>query len=141
MDDGGLVSDSLTIEIVKDRLSQPDCQNGAVLDGFPRTEVQARALDQLLADTFKSSVALAPLFVVSREVTTHRIQGRARHEGRADDAPAVADKRFDVYQQNIEPLVDYYRAKGLLATIDAGQNVDQVTAQIIPLIEQRVRGA
>jgi adenylate kinase len=141
MDRGGLVSDDLTIEMVKDRLSQPDCHRGVLLDGFPRTVVQAEALDGLLSDAFESGVALAVLFEVNREATINRILRRAKQEARADDSPDVVEKRFEVYRQNTEPLIKYYRDKGLLEAVDASKDVKAVTAQVTPLIEQRLSRA
>jgi adenylate kinase len=132
---GDLVSDDLTIEIVKDRLAKEDCKKGAVLDGFPRTIPQAEALDELLASTFKSKVALVPLFDVSKEETVRRIMGRSQQESRADDSPEVAENRFKVYVENTAPLVDYYERSGVLVRINAEQSIDQVTNDLREVID------
>lgn len=141
MDEGGLVPDADTIEMVKARLAEPDCKKGAMLDGFPRTVVQAQALDKLLADTFKSSVGLVPVFHVSREEIIRRILKRAADEGRADDTPEVAEKRYEVYRANTEPLIEYYTAKGLVVTLDASRTIDEVAAQLMPLVEKKLSKA
>jgi adenylate kinase len=141
MDDGGLVPDADTVEMVKTRLAEADCRQGAILDGFPRTVVQAQALDNLLADAFGSAVALVPVFDVGREETVRRILDRAKKEGRADDTPEVAERRYAVYLKDTEPLIDYYAAKGLVVTIDAGKTIDDVAAQLMSVIEGRLNKA
>lgn len=141
MDSGGLVADEDTIEMVRERLSKPDCANGAILDGFPRTLPQARALDELLDKTFQSSVVLVPVFEVSREEVIRRILDRAKKENRADDTPEVAARRFEVYSRDTEPLIDYYTAKGVVKSIDASKPIEEVTEELLPLIEGMVSKA
>lgn len=141
MDAGGLVPDEDTIEMVKERLSEPDCVKGVILDGFPRTVVQARALDDLLKNTFNSSVRLVPVFDVSREEVVRRILERSKAEGRTDDTPEVANKRFEVYLKNTEPLIAYYTNKGVVVTIDASRSIEEVSAELVPLIEGTVSKA
>lgn len=141
LDSGGLVPDEDTIEMVRERLSKPDCAKGVILDGFPRTVVQAKALDDLLAKSFNSSVRLVPVFEVNREEIVKRIVDRASKESRADDTPEVANTRFDVYLKNTEPLIDYYKSKGVVATIDASKSIEEVSAQLDPLIEGTVSKA
>jgi adenylate kinase len=137
LDSGGLVPDEDTIEMVRERLAKPDCAAGAILDGFPRTVVQAQALDELLAKAFKSGVAVVPVFEVNREEVVRRILDRASKDGRADDTPEVANKRFEVYLENTEPLIKYYESKGLVVRIDASRPIEEVTAQLRPLIAEK----
>ncbi len=135
---GALVPDDVTIEVVKERLAQDDCKPGATLDGFPRTTVQAEALDNLLKGSFNSRVTIVPLFEVPREVVVGRILGRARQEGRQDDTPEVADERYKVYSENTAPLVDYYDRKGVLVRINADQPIAKVTAELMAAIKNRI---
>jgi len=141
LDSGGLVPDEDTIQMVKDRLGQPDCAKGVILDGFPRTLGQAKALDELLDKAFKSRVALVPVFDVSREEVVKRILDRAHKENRADDTPEVAAKRFEVYLKDTEPLIAYYTAKGVVKTLDASRSIEEVTADLMPLIQGAVSKA
>jgi len=135
LDSGGLVPDEDTIELVKNRLSEPDCAKGVILDGFPRTVVQAEALDNLLKTTFNSSVTLVPVFEVSREEVVRRILDRAKKENRADDTPEVANTRFEVYLKSTEPLINYYKSKGVVVSLDASRSIEEVNAELVPLIE------
>lgn len=141
MDAGGLVPDEDTIQMVKERLAKPDCANGVILDGFPRTLPQAKALDELLDKTFQSGVKVVPVFDVSRDEVVKRILDRAKKEGRADDTPEVAAKRFEVYLKDTEPLIAYYTAKGVVKTLDASRSIDEVTQELMPLIEGAVSKA
>ena len=138
LDSGGLVPDEDTIQMVKDRLAQPDCAKGVILDGFPRTLGQAKALDELLEKAFKSRVELVPVFEVSREEVVKRILDRAKKENRADDTPEVAAKRFEVYLKDTEPLINYYTAKGVVKTLDASRSIEEVTAELMPIIGEAV---
>jgi adenylate kinase len=135
---GDLVDDQTTVEIVEDRLSQPDCsERGAILDGFPRNVDQAEALKKLLADR-NTGVTLALLIDVPKEVTIQRITGRARREGRKDDTPEVAERRYQVYLGETEPLVEYYDQQALLRRINGDQTIDEVTADLVKTIQQAV---
>ena len=113
MDAGELVPDSVTIAMVRDRLSKPDCVEGAILDGFPRNPSQAKALDELLAEFSGRGLLL-----------------RAELEGRADDNEETVRTRMRVYQEQTEPLLAYYREKGLLVEINGVQTVDEVFADL-----------
>jgi len=131
MDRGDLVSDEVVVAIVSERLDAPDCGNGFILDGFPRTIPQAEALDAMLAE---KGIALDAVieFRVDADVLVERVLNRARETGaaRADDNEEVIRKRLDVYQTQTAPLVDYYRGKGLLRSVDGMSSVDGVAAEI-----------
>lgn len=161
MDKGELVPDDVTIQMVEDRLSKPDCEKGAVLDGFPRTPAQAEALDALLTK-LNSSVKVVPCINVPDEVLVERLSGRwmstsgrvyhavynppktkwiddvdgSQLYQREDDKPATVRHRIEVYHQQTAPLIDYYRVKGLLVDIDGTQNIDGVTKDLIEAVSE-----
>ena len=144
MEQGQLVPDELTIRLVKERTAQPDCQNGYILDGFPRTPAQAASLEKLAAEQGNSIVAIQ--IDVPRELLEKRMTGRRncpvcgeiyniyfkppRHDNvcdfhpeaelvhRADDNVETVKARLATYEQQTQPLIDYYKAAGLLRTVD-----------------------
>jgi adenylate kinase len=134
MDAGELVPDSVTIAMVRDRLSQPDCADGAILDGFPRNPSQAAALDELLEE-LNGRVVIVPYIHVSQEALVQRLVKRAELEGRADDNEETIRNRMRVYQNQTEPLLTYYRDKGLLVEINGEQTIEEVSAALHQAIE------
>lgn len=160
MDKGELVPDDVTIRMVEERLSRPDCEKGAVLDGFPRTTDQAEALDDLL-EKFGGSVELVPFIKVPDEVLVERLSGRwmspsgrVYHEKynpptvkwiddidgsqlyqREDDKPETVRHRIDVYNEQTAPLIAYYREKGILVEIDGTQSIEDVFADIMAAVK------
>jgi len=161
MDRGDLVPDDITIAMVLDRLSKPDCAKGALLDGFPRTLAQAEALDTALA-VQGHKVSLVPLIAVPDEVVVERLSGRLicrecqtpfhkvynpfqtcpydKCNGefiyqRDDDKPETVRSRLKVYWEQTSPLIDYYRDKGVLVEIDGDQPMEAVEAQLRAAIE------
>jgi adenylate kinase len=130
LDAGDLVPDALTIEVVRARLAQDDTANGFVLDGFPRTIAQAEALDRLLVEIDRGELSVVLDFQVSDEIAVQRLLGRAGVEGRSDDAPDRIQHRLDVYHEKSEPLVEYYRARGILVGIHADRTVEDVFAEV-----------
>jgi adenylate kinase len=130
LDDGDLVPDELTIEIVRARLGQDDTARGFVLDGFPRTLAQAEALDRVLAEIDRGDLCVVLDFQVSDEIAVQRLLGRAGLEGRSDDVPDLVQHRLDVYHEKSEPLVEYYRARGILVGIHADRTVEEVFAEV-----------
>lgn len=132
MDRGDLVSDTIVNGIVSERLDGEDCKAGFVLDGFPRTIPQADALGQMLVDKGMQLDAVIQI-TADADVLVARIANRAKESSggaRADDNVEVVRNRLEVYKQQTAPLVDYYRGKGLLRTVDGTQPIDQVTAEI-----------
>lgn len=126
MDKGELVPDEVTVDMVRDRLSQPDAAQGAILDGFPRTIAQAEALDQMLAE-LGGRINIVPHMVVDSEELVQRLVKRAEIEGRADDADeATIRNRMRVYEEQTRPLLDFYRARGLVADVNGGQSIEAV---------------
>jgi adenylate kinase len=130
LDDGDLVPDDLTIEVVRARLAQDDTARGFVLDGFPRTLAQAEAFDRVLAEIDRGELCVVLDFQVSDEIAVHRLLGRAGVEGRSDDTPDRIQHRLDVYHEKSEPLVEYYRARGILVGIHADRTVEEVFAEV-----------
>jgi adenylate kinase len=125
MSRGQLVPDQLIIDLIHQRLKQPDCHAGYLLDGFPRTIAQAEALDRLLAGR------RTPLDVVLElAVPEEELFRRLARRGRADDAPEVIRQRLVAYNQQTEPLLDYYRRQNLLQRIDGLGTVDEIFARI-----------
>jgi len=156
MDAGGLVPDEVTIGIVRDRLGKADCQNGFLLDGFPRTTAQAEALDKLLADMDRQIDAV--LYIdVDRDSLLERLTGRricsqcgatyhvtlnpSKVPGvcdkcggelyqRDDDSKETVKTRLEVNENQQQPLLDFYKAKNCLRTIDGDQEIDDVFASV-----------
>jgi adenylate kinase len=162
MDKGELVPDDVTIAMVLDRLSREDCDDGALLDGFPRTIPQAEALNRALAEEGES-IDLVLNIQVPEDVLIKRVTGRrlCRQCGasyhleykppeepgvcdkcggelyqRDDDTKETARKRLEVYREQTQPLVDYYSAKDLLVNIDGDQSIDEVTESLLEAIEK-----
>ena len=135
MDKGELVPDEVTVAMVRERLSQPDCENGAILDGFPRTSAQAEALDTLLRE-FSAKIAVVPFIHVNQDVLVDRLAKRAEIEGRADDNEETIRTRMEVYHLETAPLLDYYENRGLLLKIDGEQSIDDVSSDLIKVIKQ-----
>ncbi len=160
MNRGELVPDDVTIAMIRERLQRPDCAEGALLDGFPRTPKQADALAAMLSETV-SSVDCVPYISVPAPILVERLSGRwtCRAEGhiyhttfnppvqpgicdvdgselyqRDDDKPETVSRRIDVYMEQTAPLIDYYRQRGLLAEIDGQQSIDEVTGQLLAAI-------
>ena len=131
MDRGDLVSDAIVNGIVSERIDQADCRNGFVLDGFPRTIAQADTLGTMLASKGLKLDAVVEI-TADADTLVARVANRAKETGgaRADDNAEVARKRLDVYRELTEPLVAYYRGKGLLKTVDGMAPVEEVTAAI-----------
>ena len=129
VESGALVPDELIVEVIRERLSQPDAQSGFVLDGFPRTIGQAEALDALLAELGRPLEIVLEL-ELEQETAVERMLGRAAEQGRADDTPEVIKNRFEVYRRQTEPLSNYYRSKRILGAIDAAPSMDEVFTEI-----------
>ncbi len=129
MASGRLVPDELTIAMIEERLSQPDAQEGFVLDGFPRNLAQAEALDQMLGGIGRGLDAIL-FFDVPDEVGMQRALDRAKLESRADDTPAVIAKRLEIYHSETEPIVEHYRATGKLVPLHADRSIDEVWSEI-----------
>jgi adenylate kinase len=133
MDRGDLVSDEVVNGIVSERLDQEDARKGFILDGYPRTIPQAEELDEMLADKGMALDAVVEI-TADAETLTRRIVNRAKENAaagaRADDNEDVIRNRLTVYREQTAPLVEHYRRKGLLKSVDGMASVDVVTAAI-----------
>ncbi len=161
MDQGALVPDELTLELIMDRFTNDDCKNGYVLDGFPRTIPQAEALTKALADK-QDAVDYAINVDVPDEAIVTRMSGRracltcggtyhikfnpTKVEGvcdacggelvlRADDKPETVQKRLDVYHEQTQPLIDYYQTQNILKEVDGTLPLEEVFGAIIAILE------
>jgi adenylate kinase len=130
---GRLVGDDLIISLVAERLEQPDTVNGFVLDGFPRTIPQAAALDALLSE--RGGVSVIALVVHADEVVR-----RLAVRGREDDEAFVIKERLAVYARETEPVLEYYRRRGVVTVLDGNRPLDEVTAEIDEVILKRAKG-
>ncbi|MEO9685069.1 MAG: adenylate kinase [Tateyamaria sp.] len=162
---GGLVSDQIVIDILRDRLAEPDCATGVILDGFPRTTVQAKALDALLVESKQRIDSVISLDVDDAAMVT-RVAGRytcaSCGEGyhdtfkvpatagvcdncggtdmkrRADDTVEAAGARLEAYHAQTAPLIDYYDGHGVLSRVDAMRQINDVAAALRGLIKSAV---
>ena len=135
LDSGQLVSDELMIQLIRNRLEEPDAAEGFVLDGFPRTWAQARALDAMLREIGRDLDVVFEL-QTSDGVSTERLLKRAREESRADDTPEVIAERLATYHRETEPLVEHYRTSGNLVGIHAARSINEVFSEIQDALEQ-----
>jgi len=125
MSAGELVPDELMLGLIRERLAQPDAQEGWILDGFPRTVPQAEFLNHLL-DEIKQPFD----FAVNLDVTDEVIIARLLKRGRQDDDESVIRHRLDVYRQQTEPLIDFYRSRQRLVSINGNQTMESVQADL-----------
>ncbi len=136
MDRGEYVPDSLTNELVRDRLSHEDAKQGFLLDGYPRTVDQVHELDAILTESATALDVVVQLTADNDELV-RRLAKRAEIEGRADDTPEVIRRRLEVYDSQTAPLIDIYAARGLVAMIDGLGEISDVTERIIEALEAR----
>ncbi len=132
---GALVPDDVTIALIRERLSDTDALHGFVLDGFPRNEAQATALDEMLAAIGRALDAIL-FFDLPDEVAIERMLGRAVEENRSDDTPEVIARRLATYHSETEPIVDHYRQTGKLVTLHADRAILEVYAEIQSALEE-----
>ena len=129
MDQGRLVPDPLVVAMVDEKLNEPQFEKGCLFDGFPRTLSQARSLDDSLAKRGTPLDMALELRADENELIARMLR-RASAEKRVDDNPQTIAHRFEVYRQQTEPLLDYYRFKGILKVIDAMGTPDEVFGRI-----------
>ena len=167
IDRGALVPDDITVKMILDRLKEPDCANGVLLDGFPRNIPQAQALDKGLQDNGKQ-VDLVVYLEVPREVLLERLSGRyiCRAQGhvynvntnppkvpgkcdidgsdlyqRSDDRGEAVQKRLDIFFNTTIRLLDYYGTQGKVARVNGNQGIDTVAHELVRTIRQHRKGA
>ena len=131
---GELVSDEILLGMLEDRFSRPDTRGGFILDGYPRNLAQADALDGLL-QRIGQPMDYAVQLEVAQDLLVERIAGRAKQEGRADDAPEAVRKRLQVYDEQTAPVIGFYRQHGQLTVIDGVGSLDEVFTRILEAID------
>jgi adenylate kinase len=134
-DAGELVPDDLMIELIRERLSQPDAEGGFVLDGFPRTLEQADALDDMLLE-IGSPLDVVFDLQIDEPTTVLRLLGRAQEEGRSDDTPEAIAKRLELFHDATMPVIEHYRAQGKIVGVHAAGTVNEVFNEIQEALEQ-----
>ncbi len=136
MDRGEYVPDSLTNDLVRDRLAQADAADGFLLDGYPRTADQVAELDDILAEKAQHLDAVVMLSADVDEVV-RRLLNRAVEQGRTDDTEEVIRHRLDVYEEQTAPLISVYAARDLVITVDGLGEVAEVTNRIVEALAAR----
>jgi adenylate kinase len=126
---GALVPDDVTIPVIRDRLAEEDARRGFVLDGYPRNEPQAEALDNMLR-TIGRTLDAVLFFDLPDDAATERMLGRAAAESRPDDTPEVIARRLQTYHEETEPIVEHYRLSGKLVPLHAERTIPEVYAEI-----------
>lgn len=140
MDQGHLVPDEVVIAMVEERVRRDDVTDGFLLDGFPRTVAQAKALDDTLAADGHAIDGVIRLLVDDGELVS-RLLRRAEEQGRSDDTREVIEKRLAVYREETEPLVDLYRERGLLREVDGTGEIPQVRNRVFDAVRDVGRSA
>jgi adenylate kinase len=136
MDRGEYVPDSLTNALVADRLANDDCEHGFLLDGYPRTLDQVRALDDVLAAQGNKLDVVVEL-TVDPDIVIDRIRGRATEQGRADDTEDVMRNRLELYARETAPLIQVYGGREILVSVDGIGPIDDVTGRIVEALGLR----
>ena len=136
MDKGNLVTDEIVVGIIAQRLDAPDCADGVVFDGFPRTISQAESLDKFLSERDSPVDAVIEL-KVRDEALVDRIAKRSREAGgtRRDDTPQTLRNRLEVYHKNTAPLLDFYARQGKLEAVDGMASISEVSTEIRRVLE------
>jgi adenylate kinase len=129
MDRGALVPDAVVIGVAEERLRREDASRGFILDGFPRTDAQARALDEIL-ERMETPLERVVCLRVDEEDLVERLVRRAELEGRSDDTPETIRHRMQVYRDSTRPLIDYYRGRGILVEVEGEGSIDEVAKRV-----------
>lgn len=136
MDRGEYVPDSVTNDLVRDRLSHEDTQKGFLLDGYPRTRDQVSVLDSIL-DEHHTSLDAVILLTADTDELVRRLLNRAIEQGRADDTEGVIRRRLEVYEAETAPLTNVYASRGLVIMVDGLGPIDEVTDRIVEAFNAR----
>jgi adenylate kinase len=134
IDKGEFVPDSVTNNMVRDRLKQPDTADGFLLDGYPRTSGQVDELDNILAEA-GSQLDIVLLLTADDDELVKRLLGRAAQEGRSDDNEAVIRRRLALYHEETAVVVNRYEERGIVATVDGIGDIDEVTERIMTALK------
>lgn len=133
MDTGALVPDNIILDLIKAELGKPGALEGAVLDGFPRTQAQAELVDKVLGER-GARLNHVLLLDVAEEELVRRLHGRAGIEGRSDDTPAAITARLRTYQRETAPLVAHYAQRGVVHRVPGAGSVEEIAEEIRRLI-------
>jgi len=136
MDAGQLVPDDLIVSIIEQRIQKPDCSAGYILDGFPRTLPQAKALDEMLK-RLGSSIDGVVSFELHEQDVLDRLAHRRGAEARTDDNQATQLERLRVYKEQTAPLVEYYSKTGLLRPVNASGSIEEVRKNLLAILSAR----
>jgi adenylate kinase len=128
MDAGEYVPDSVTNDMVRDRLTHSDANDGFLLDGYPRTTAQVVELDSMLG---QESLDKVLVLTAETDEVVARLLNRAQEQGRADDTEEVIRRRLEVYEEQTAPLIDLYTGRGILFAVDGLGSIDEVSARIL----------
>jgi adenylate kinase len=140
MESGRLVSDDIVLDMLEERITEPDAKNGFILDGYPRNVAQCEALEALL-DRIGQPLDIAVKLKVPSELIVERIAGRAAAEGRKDDTPETVRERLRVYAEQTAPVAQHFDAIGRLRIVDGVGDVDAVFKRIIAALPGEFAGA
>jgi adenylate kinase len=130
MDSGQLVPDSTIVAIIEERISEPDCSSGYILDGFPRTVPQAEALAEMLSSR-REGIDAVLLFDVPAAEVLRRMEARRLSEGRSDDSAETQRERLKVYEAQTAPLIEYYNSAGLLRTVSGIGTLEEIQKRLV----------
>lgn len=133
---GDLVPDELTSAVVRDRLAQPDAEVGFLLDGYPRNVAQVMHLDEFLEGRGEEVDAVIELDV-PRDESIARLSRRAAEQGRSDDTEEGIANRLAIYERETAPILDVYRARGVVVRVDGVGSLDEITGRIVAALEAR----
>ncbi len=133
MDSGNLVPDEVVIGIIRERIVEDDCQNGFILDGFPRTVAQAEALDEMLQEAGKKIDHVVYFDVPEKELII-RLLSRAEKEKRSDDNLETIQNRLNVFREKTEPLLEYYKSRDSLRFIEGTGTIEDVKGRLFKAI-------
>ena len=133
IDQGKLVPDNFLFTIVNEKLGKPDCRNGYILDGFPRTLNQANGLEKIM-DSFNHSLDGAISLYADEDALVERLVKRGENSGRSDDTSNIIRNRQKIYWQQTAPLLDFYEERGLLDNVNGLGEIEEITDRILTVI-------
>jgi len=134
MDAGKLVPDQILLNIIQDRIKNPDCDSGYLLDGFPRTLPQAVGLEKIM-ESITHTLDMVISLTADENELVERLIKRGKESGRSDDTPEVIRNRQKIYWEQTAPLVDFYENKGILKNVDGLGEISEITERILTILK------
>ena len=134
MDAGKLVPDQVLLDIIQDRIKNPDCDGGYLLDGFPRTLPQAVGLEKIM-ESIKHTLDMVISLTADENELVERLIKRGEESGRSDDTPEVIRNRQKIYWEQTAPLLDFYQKKGILKDVDGLGEISEITERILTVLK------